>query len=166
MRDPVSSADFTGWAWGADVVGWISFNCKNSTPAFPSGYCSASNHKVTFSQSAPLSTFRVVLIASPKSGSKPLSVNLIATAYDYDASRRIDYVFDCGNGQPTTSVTHATPYPDIAVGDIATATCTYASSGKYTAEVTATQRFGVTDTAKIDFETISVLPPGRIEGPP
>jgi hypothetical protein len=36
----VSPAQFRNWAWGSDVVGWISFNCSNQ------GVCSASNYKV------------------------------------------------------------------------------------------------------------------------
>jgi hypothetical protein len=32
--------EFQGWAWGSDVVGWISFNCSNQ------GVCGTSNYKV------------------------------------------------------------------------------------------------------------------------
>jgi hypothetical protein len=32
--------EFKGWAWGSDVVGWISFNCSNQ------GVCGTSNYKV------------------------------------------------------------------------------------------------------------------------
>ena len=28
----LSGSDFTGWAWGSDVVGWISFNCNAGGP--------------------------------------------------------------------------------------------------------------------------------------
>jgi hypothetical protein len=34
--------DFSGYAWGSDVVGWISFNCADA------GICSTSNYKVSY----------------------------------------------------------------------------------------------------------------------
>lgn len=37
----VSPAEFHGYAWGSDVVGWISFNCAEG------GNCSSSDYKVT-----------------------------------------------------------------------------------------------------------------------
>ncbi|MDO8265202.1 MAG: DUF2341 domain-containing protein [Candidatus Parcubacteria bacterium] len=42
-----SSNDFTGWAWGSNVFGWISFNCANQ------GVCATSNYKVSFSNRGP-----------------------------------------------------------------------------------------------------------------
>lgn len=39
--DPTTSpAQFKNWAWGSDVVGWISFNCSNQ------GICGTSDYKV------------------------------------------------------------------------------------------------------------------------
>jgi len=38
----VNSVDFGGWAWGSDVVGWISFNCVDR------GVCATSDYKVKF----------------------------------------------------------------------------------------------------------------------
>lgn len=44
---------FHGFAWGgrdtdggAGVVGWIKFNCADSTPEYPTGVCKTSNYKV------------------------------------------------------------------------------------------------------------------------
>lgn len=39
--------ELKGWAWGSDVVGWISLNCANQ------GVCGASNYKVVTSVSYP-----------------------------------------------------------------------------------------------------------------
>ncbi len=36
----LNGTDFEGWAWGSDVVGWVSFNCTNT------GVCASSNYKV------------------------------------------------------------------------------------------------------------------------
>lgn len=44
-----SVGDTRGWAWGAGVVGWISFNCVNT------GSCGPSNYKVVFPP-APVAT--------------------------------------------------------------------------------------------------------------
>ena len=38
----LSGDTFSGYAWGGDVVGWISFNCLNG------GNCATSNYKVTY----------------------------------------------------------------------------------------------------------------------
>lgn len=35
-----ATGEFSGWAWGSDVVGWISFNCQDT------GSCAQSNYKV------------------------------------------------------------------------------------------------------------------------
>lgn len=43
--------DFSGWAWGDDVVGWISFNCSNE----PGGCTEENNHKVEMDLPTPLS---------------------------------------------------------------------------------------------------------------
>lgn len=42
-----SNSDFEGWAWGSDVVGWISFNCANR------GTCGDSNYKTATTSSVP-----------------------------------------------------------------------------------------------------------------
>ncbi len=38
----VTPNELRGYAWGSDVVGWVSFNCASA------GVCSASNYKVTY----------------------------------------------------------------------------------------------------------------------
>ncbi|MFH1259015.1 MAG: DUF4082 domain-containing protein [Elusimicrobiota bacterium] len=43
----VASDEFMGWAWGDDVVGWLSFNCLNQ------GVCGASDYKVIVSFTLP-----------------------------------------------------------------------------------------------------------------
>ncbi len=40
IDDAPDPNEFRGWAWGGDVVGWISFNCKDG------GNCSTSNYRV------------------------------------------------------------------------------------------------------------------------
>jgi len=45
-----SPKDFEGWAWGGDVIGWISFNCDNPETG---NVCSTSNYKVQTSFSFP-----------------------------------------------------------------------------------------------------------------
>lgn len=45
----LSASEFEGWAWGGDVIGWISFNCNNDHDESVSGIqsvCSASDYKV------------------------------------------------------------------------------------------------------------------------
>jgi hypothetical protein len=42
--------EFLGWAWGSDVVGWISFNCKNQNS------CSTSSYKVYLIGQPPSAT--------------------------------------------------------------------------------------------------------------
>ncbi len=44
----LSGADFTGFAWGSDVVGWVSFNCSNT------GVCGTSNYKVYLGNNRPV----------------------------------------------------------------------------------------------------------------
>ena len=39
--DVQTNSQATGWAWGSDVVGWVSFNCSNQS------VCGTSNYKVT-----------------------------------------------------------------------------------------------------------------------
>jgi hypothetical protein len=41
LDSAVSPSEFKGWAWGGDVVGWLSFNCLDQ------GVCGVSNYKVT-----------------------------------------------------------------------------------------------------------------------
>lgn len=43
----ITGADFYNWAWGSDVVGWVSFNCSNT------GVCGTSNYKVMTSLTIP-----------------------------------------------------------------------------------------------------------------
>lgn len=43
VDDSVSPAEFRGWAWGSDIIGWISFNCSNQ------GVCGTSDYKVVTS---------------------------------------------------------------------------------------------------------------------
>lgn len=52
VRINVLSKEFEGWAWGGDVVGWISFNCNNPETG---NVCGQSDYKVytDFSFNAP-----------------------------------------------------------------------------------------------------------------
>jgi hypothetical protein len=45
-----SPKEFEGWAWGGEVIGWISFNCDNPETG---NVCSTSNYKVQVSFSFP-----------------------------------------------------------------------------------------------------------------
>lgn len=50
----LSGEDFSGFAWGSEVVGWISFNCLDT------GSCGTSNYKVVFTDNFPkILTFQV-----------------------------------------------------------------------------------------------------------
>jgi len=49
---PTTCGDFNGWAWN-DVIGWISFNCVNPVPGFPSGTCGTIQYKVKTSWEPP-----------------------------------------------------------------------------------------------------------------
>lgn len=42
INDTPNPAQFEGWAWSSDVIGWISFNCSNNQ-----GVCSNSDYKVS-----------------------------------------------------------------------------------------------------------------------
>jgi len=42
LNEAVTPKEFLGWAWGGDVVGWLSFNCSNTDT------CLDVNYKVTF----------------------------------------------------------------------------------------------------------------------
>ena len=43
----LTNKELEGWAWGSDVIGWVSFNCKNED------ICSTSNYKVITSLNMP-----------------------------------------------------------------------------------------------------------------
>jgi len=152
-RDPQNPNELTGYAWGGDVVGWLSFNCNNT------GVCGSSSYKVVLGRSGPSPNFSVRLTAAPSSGEKPLNVTLTAKASNYDATKSIRYDFDCDNGQ-TSSVTRDPGDSDF---DTATASCLYTTAGSYKAQVTATQSFSSGDATDIDVTTVLVNPPGRIE---
>ncbi|MCK5122646.1 MAG: PKD domain-containing protein [Candidatus Pacebacteria bacterium] len=47
----LNGINFEGWAWGGDVVGWVSFSCSNNAPP-----CVLSNYKVYFRNNAPVIT--------------------------------------------------------------------------------------------------------------
>lgn len=52
INTSVTPHQFEGWAWGGDVIGWISFNCNNPESG---NVCSQSDYKVytTFSFNSP-----------------------------------------------------------------------------------------------------------------
>ena len=136
-----ANGDWHGWAWGSDVVGWISFNSVDPNAG-------GSSYKVKTS----LSTLSVSLSANPFSGNAPLNnVNLTADVSG-TAAGDITYKFDCTNDGTyekiiTTGAEHYTAWN----------LCNYPSVGTYTAKVVV-ERGGLNaaDTATIK---VNVPPP-------
>ena len=106
-----TTGNFSGWAWGSDVVGWISF--------------SGAGYGVTVSI-AP--TLNVSLSANPSSGDAPLTSTLTATVSG-TAVGTINYKFDCdGDGTYEGIFNNVSDNPK-------TYSCTYNTAGTYTARV-------------------------------
>jgi len=71
----LSGEDFTGWAWGADVVGWVSFNSKNCNPL---GTGSSGVGGCPLPVGSPIPDYKVYIANAP-----PTAINLASTQLDY-----------------------------------------------------------------------------------
>ncbi len=98
MDKSVSPAEFRNWAWGSDVVGWISFNCKDG------GYdevtkkiydiCSTSNYKVMTN----LAVVSIPTVSNLNNLFNPCPQSRIPTfSWDTDASKPYDYEIKIGS---------------------------------------------------------------------
>lgn len=132
-----STGDFSGYAWGADVVGWVDFS------------------KVTTSAITPLLeefTLSVSLTANPSSGNKPMN-SILKADVSGTATGTINYKFDCNNDgnfeEVFNNVTEETE----------TYSCNYSNAGSYTAKVYV-ERGTLNDQATV---AIAV---GDPDGPP
>ena len=136
-----ANGNWHGWAWGSDVVGWISFN--NTDPN-----AGGSSYKVKTS----LSTLSVSLSANPSSGNAPLSnVGLMADVSG-TAAGDITYKFDCEN-DGTYEKTITTSADSYTAWNL----CDYSSAGTYTAKVVVERgSLNAADTATIK---VNVPPP-------
>ena len=111
--------EFKGWAWGGDVIGWISFNCNNPETG---NVCSTSNYKVKTSF-----TFN----------SPPTATNLTVTPLDYcinSLPTRLFWTFsdldpDDTQGAYQVQIDNNSNFssPEVDSGKV------YSSSGAYTA---------------------------------
>jgi hypothetical protein len=86
------NGEFSGYAWGSDVVGWISFNCANE------GVCGTADYKVltSFSPAPSITNFSNTFPA-------PCSQSRIPTfSWETDAELPYDYEIRlCGNSDCT-----------------------------------------------------------------
>lgn len=108
------TGNFSGYAWGSDVVGWISF--------------SGAGYGVTIIPVIPVPTLSVSLSASPSSGAPPLTSILTATVSG-TAVGTINYKFDCTNDGTYEGIfNNVSDNPE-------TYSCVYNTAGTYTARV-------------------------------
>jgi PKD repeat protein len=97
---------FLGWAWGSDVVGWISFNCENLNSCATSNYFVATN--LSFNQPPYVSD---LITSSPEYcniGSGLGQINLSFRYNDPDGDLQSQY-------QVQVQSTGGTPYVDCTV---------------------------------------------------
>lgn len=132
----LDTGDFSGWAWGSDVVGWLSFSGVTDSGDAYKVYCPGCVGLPTGPSIA------VSLSANPSSGAAPLSSTLTA-AVTGAATGDIIYKFDCQNdGTYEYSFTSSNPTESR--------TCDYTANGSYTAKVYA-ERGGLNDSALVSI---------------
>lgn len=56
------TGEFENWAWGSDVVGWLSFNCNNDHGAGP--VCGSSDYKVIANINFPPTASDLIVVAN------------------------------------------------------------------------------------------------------
>lgn len=133
-----TTGNFSGYAWGSDVVGWVSFG------------------GVTLG-SAPAPTLSVSLSANPSSGNPPLTSILTATVSG-TAVGTINYKFDCTNDGIYEGI-----FNNVS-DNPKTYSCTYDTTGTYTARVYVERDIAPpaenTTTITATAPTIPVAPTG------
>lgn len=146
-----------GFAWGGDVIGWISFCGPGGNP-----YCVIASGLVR-----PVTA---TLTAIPNNGKRPLTgVDLAATVNTTNDVNifPVTYKFDCtddvaaGSAGAVYERTITVP----AAAYTATDLCRYDNAGSYTASVRIEQGTGQVVTARATTKVI-VFPGGIIEVPP
>ncbi len=130
------TGDFSGWAWGSDVVGWLSFSGVADSGDAYKVYCPGCVGLPTGPSLA------VSLSANPSSGPAPLSSTLTATVTGA-ATGDILYKFDCQNDGTYE-------YSFTSSNVIESRSCDYAVDGSYTAKVYA-EREGLNDSALVSI---------------
>ncbi len=155
-RDIVTSR-MQGFAWGGDVIGWISFCGPGGSP-----YCVIATGLVR-----PVTAS---LVAIPNNGKRPLAdVDLAATTNTTNDVNifPVTYKFDCtddvaaGSAGAVYEKTITVPAATYAATDL----CRYDNAGSYTASVRIEQGTGQVVTARATTKVI-VFPGGIIETPP
>ncbi|MBI5787089.1 MAG: hypothetical protein HY446_00870 [Candidatus Niyogibacteria bacterium] len=91
----VNQCSWSGWAWGSDVVGWISFNSAD--------YGSGASYSVSGSGDA-CTLFSGNLSASPSSGYAPLATTLSAGVSGGSGTINYTFWWNCTNSSDSVSV--------------------------------------------------------------
>jgi hypothetical protein len=116
----LSSGAFNGYAWGSDVVGWLSFNCATGGPT-GNNICATSNYKVSYAGASPSCT----LSAAPNPAATNSSFTLNYTTTNNPTAGTIK---DSSNNTITASATNAS-------GGVAATSPASAGSYTYTMNV-------------------------------
>jgi len=111
------NGDWHGWAWGSEVVGWISFNSQDPDAG-------GANYKVS------MATLHVSLSASPSSGYAPLNNVDLEASVTGSTEGSITYKFDCENDGIYEQII-TTTQTTYTAQDL----CDYSSPSTYTAKV-------------------------------
>ncbi len=130
------TGDFSGYAWGSDVVGWLSFSGVADSGEAYKVYCPGC---VGFPTGPSVN---VSLSANPSSGPAPLSSVLTASVTG-SATGDILYKFDCENDG-------IYEYSFTSSNVTESRSCDYAANGSYTARVYV-EREGLNDSALVSI---------------
>jgi hypothetical protein len=144
--------EFKGWAWGSDIVGWISFNCSNQ------GVCGASNYKVL--TSLVINHPPVAAISCHPNGcegaagacqgySGTFCLKNASTDPDNNISNSVWTIKDSGGLTVQTRDCVATGLPPLC--DMGTITL---SAGVYTAQLDVVDAGGLSNTTSTSFNLL------------
>ncbi len=129
------TGDFSGYAWGSDVVGWISFNCTNHSG------CAQSNYKVT---KTPVVAPTVDLTATPSSVNQGGSSTLSWTSTD---ATSCDASGDWSGSKTTSGSSGTGTLNSPPASRSYTLTCTGPGGSSFdTVAVSILYDFGITST--------------------
>ncbi len=121
----VAPAEFRNWAWGSDVVGWISFNCKEGGSS-GGNICVRSNYKViTGFPFAPVISNLSSSFGDPCAQSRipTLSWQTDANSPSYDYEIQIDNQSDFSSPEVIDQVIGAPTSPPLTSSSWAPAGC-------------------------------------------